>query len=78
MKKVSADMQTHKNPALKQGGVVPIRGAGSQSGGVQPDKPPVFTREGKKWRIVCKFIISMDPFILELLYRNTKRETTIW
>lgn len=51
LKKVSADQQTHKNPALKQGGVVPIRGAGSQSGGVQPDKPPVFTREGKKWSI---------------------------
>ncbi|KAL1493312.1 hypothetical protein ABEB36_011390 [Hypothenemus hampei] len=51
LKKVTSDMQTHKNPTLKQG-AAPFRGPGSNAAsGLQPDKPPVFTREGKKWRI---------------------------
>ncbi|KAH1023510.1 hypothetical protein HUJ04_012705 [Dendroctonus ponderosae] len=52
LKKVTSDMQTHKNPALKQAGVVPSRGSGGNAASAgQPDKPPVFTRDGKKWVI---------------------------
>ncbi|XP_050313726.1 adenylyl cyclase-associated protein 1-like [Anthonomus grandis grandis] len=52
LKKVTSDMQTHKNPGLKQGGAAPYRGPGSNAGsGGQPDKPPVFAQDGKKWRI---------------------------
>lgn len=47
-------MQTHKNPALKQGGTGPSRGPASSVVAGQPDKPPVFTRDGKKWQIVRK------------------------
>lgn len=58
LKKVTADMQTHKNTALKQGGAVPFRGPGSNSSaGAQPEKPPVFTRDGKKWVIVSILFI---------------------
>ncbi|XP_066247025.1 adenylyl cyclase-associated protein 1-like [Euwallacea similis] len=51
LKKVSADMQTHKNPALKQEGAVPFRGPSQSIGTGLSDKPPVFTRDGKKWKI---------------------------
>nr|CAI5849151.1 unnamed protein product [Callosobruchus analis] len=53
LKKVTPDMQTHKNPALKGPGA-PARGPGSVTNnafGPQPDKPPKFAREGKKWVI---------------------------
>ncbi|CAG9768954.1 unnamed protein product [Ceutorhynchus assimilis] len=49
LKKVTSDMQTHKNPALKQTGAAPIKSGASNV--AQPDKPPVFTRDGKKWLI---------------------------
>ncbi|XP_060536871.1 adenylyl cyclase-associated protein 1-like [Cylas formicarius] len=54
LKKVSPDMQTHKNPSLKQGGgpaAYKISGVNYSSGAQQVDKPPVFTRDGKKWVI---------------------------
>lgn len=55
LRKVTSDMQTHKNPALKQGGVVSSIGSGvSATLAGQPDKPPVFTRDGKKWMIVSE------------------------
>ncbi|XP_018564064.1 adenylyl cyclase-associated protein 1 [Anoplophora glabripennis] len=54
LKKVTADMQTHKNSALRQGPapfkptvqkpVTPVKPA-------QIDKPPSFVRDGKKWLI---------------------------
>ncbi|XP_045510481.1 adenylyl cyclase-associated protein 2 isoform X3 [Colias croceus] len=58
LRKVTSDMQTHKNPQLRQGPApfkaatsrapakpLPTPGAGAQ------DKPPVFARDGKKWLI---------------------------
>lgn len=52
LKKVTSDMQTHKNPALKQGGPTPYGGSTAPSGGsAQSAKPPVFARDGKKWVI---------------------------
>lgn len=66
LRKVTADMQTHKNPTLRQG-PAPFKAAHSAPapapapakplplpGAGQLDKPPVFTRDGKKWLIVSK------------------------
>lgn len=62
LKKVTSDMQTHKNPTLREGPApfktpvgapkpfaknLPTPGAGQT-----PVKPPVFSRDGKKWLIV--------------------------
>lgn len=59
LKKVTADMQTHKNPTLRSGpapfkaGPTPFKPAiavkPTASAPVQ--KPPVFSRDGKKWLI---------------------------
>ncbi|KAG6453134.1 hypothetical protein O3G_MSEX008015 [Manduca sexta] len=63
LRKVTADMQTHKNPSLRQAPApAPVRGGAGVAGGVHkplpqpgagalPDKPPVFMRDGKKWLI---------------------------
>ncbi|XP_020714968.1 adenylyl cyclase-associated protein 1 isoform X2 [Ceratitis capitata] len=56
LKKVTADMQTHKNPTLRTG-PAPFKPTqfGSSAGGSRPAptaaKEPVFTRDGKKWLI---------------------------
>ncbi|XP_055680988.1 adenylyl cyclase-associated protein 1 isoform X2 [Lutzomyia longipalpis] len=58
LKKVSADMQTHKNPALRSGPApfkAPIS-APKSAGAPKPttdvaNKAPVFSRDGKKWLI---------------------------
>ncbi|XP_063914925.1 adenylyl cyclase-associated protein 1 isoform X1 [Zophobas morio] len=51
LKKVTSDMQSHKNTALREGPApfkAPERAGGIGSG---LDKPPNFVREGKKWLI---------------------------
>ncbi|XP_022821466.1 adenylyl cyclase-associated protein 1 isoform X1 [Spodoptera litura] len=60
LRKVTPDMQTHKNPQLRQG-PAPFKAAPAarappgkqlpQPGAGTLDKPPVFTRDGKKWLI---------------------------
>ncbi|XP_008200251.1 adenylyl cyclase-associated protein 1 isoform X1 [Tribolium castaneum] len=53
LKKVTADMQTHKNPTLREGPApfkTPARGAQGAPAPVV-DKPPSFARDGKKWLI---------------------------
>nr|XP_023015148.1 adenylyl cyclase-associated protein 1 [Leptinotarsa decemlineata] len=54
LKKVTSDMQTHKNPTLRQG-PAPFKPASQASAPVvspvQPAKPPTFTRDGKKWLV---------------------------
>lgn len=55
LKKVTADMQTHKNPGLRSG-PAPYKAPTAVSNGtksVAPPavKPPTFTRDGKKWLI---------------------------
>jgi adenylyl cyclase-associated protein len=59
LKKVTSDMQTHKNPSLRSG-PAPFKGPGDSKPAiaVKPvtssapaTKPPVFTRDGKKWII---------------------------
>ncbi|CAH0727388.1 unnamed protein product, partial [Brenthis ino] len=59
LRKVTSDMQTHKNPQLRQGPApfkaaapkVPTKALPTPGAGVLPDKPPVFARDGKKWII---------------------------
>lgn len=55
LKKVTADMQTHKNPTLREG---PAPFKAPTTSQVMPvsapvDKPAKFLQEGKKWLIVC-------------------------
>ncbi|XP_038207704.1 adenylyl cyclase-associated protein 1 isoform X2 [Zerene cesonia] len=60
LRKVTADMQTHKNPQLRQS-PAPFKAAAQPAraparplpapGAGAPDKPPVFARDGKKWLI---------------------------
>lgn len=56
MKKVTPDMQTHKNPNLRSG-PAPFKTSAAATGtnyATKPvvQKPPVFQRDGKKWIIV--------------------------
>ncbi|XP_029040513.2 adenylyl cyclase-associated protein 1 isoform X1 [Osmia bicornis bicornis] len=59
LKKVTSDMQTHKNPSLRTGPApfkAPLVGNSIPTKIVPPanapiDKPPVFTRDGKKWLV---------------------------
>ncbi|XP_032591799.1 adenylyl cyclase-associated protein 1 isoform X1 [Drosophila grimshawi] len=56
LKKVTGEMQTHKNPSLRTGPAPFKTPASSSSGGgaagrPAPPKEPVFTRDGKKWLI---------------------------
>ncbi|XP_013107816.2 uncharacterized protein LOC106087344 isoform X1 [Stomoxys calcitrans] len=54
LKKVTADMQTHKNPTLRTGPApfkTPTQFGSISKPAVDVVKPPVFTRDGKKWLI---------------------------
>ncbi|XP_035738295.1 adenylyl cyclase-associated protein 1-like isoform X1 [Vespa mandarinia] len=59
LKKVTSDMQTHKNPSLRTGPApfkAPVLGNAVPAKSVPPanvpiDKPPVFTKDGKKWLV---------------------------
>ncbi|CAG9581543.1 unnamed protein product [Danaus chrysippus] len=59
LRKVTSDMQTHKNPQLRQGPApfkapaskAPVKALPTPGAGSLPDKPPVFARDGKKWVI---------------------------
>lgn len=58
LKKVTSDMQTHKNPNLRSGPAPykapqPFKATGPKPyvAPQQDDKPPVFNRDGKKWLI---------------------------
>lgn len=58
LKKVTDDMKTHKNPALRESSAVPAK---AKSGSPKPaktfgapvatSKPPKFELEGKKWAV---------------------------
>lgn len=59
LKKVTSDMQTHKNPGLRSG-PAPFKASGptpfkpviaAKPNSAPADKPPVFNRDGKKWII---------------------------
>lgn len=73
-------MQTHKNPQLRQGPApfkaaapkVPTKALPTPGAGVLPDKPPVFSRDGKKWIIVSNLLVII--YALLLLRLNTVNE----
>jgi len=63
LKKVTSEMQTHKNPALRAGPApfkAPTINAAPMKtvlpANVPIDKPPVFTKDGKKWLVVRYFV----------------------
>lgn len=69
-------MQTHKNPTLRQG-PAPFKaptGPGSYRAANAPsDKPPVFTRDGKKWLIVstrCWFCFPNETIVILQEYQK--------
>ena len=60
LKKVTADMQTHKNPNLRGGSTVPAGAiksgspkpaSGAKPAAQAPAKPPKLELEGKKWAV---------------------------
>lgn len=63
LKKVTSDMQTHKNPQLRQG-PAPFKAPSASGVGGTPaapvDKAPVFNRDGKKWIIVSDHCIIVN------------------
>lgn len=67
LKKVTADMQTHKNPTLRTGPApfkAPQYSIHENKSNLQQqeNKPPVFTRDGKKWLIVSLFFLLVLIF----------------
>ena len=57
MKKVTNEMKTYKNPALKASSVVKASDAPKPASGPKPagpaqKKPPVFELQGKRWAVV--------------------------
>lgn len=57
LKKVTSEMQTHKNPSLRSGPApfkAPTANGGSPAANKAPVvKPPVMVKDGKKWMVVC-------------------------
>jgi adenylyl cyclase-associated protein len=55
LKKVTADMQTHKNPNLRSGSTVPATVSGGSAASAPAKaptaKPPKFGLDGKKWTV---------------------------
>lgn len=82
LKKVTADMQTHKNSALRQG-PAPFKAPTQKSVGygssAPVDKPPSFVRDGKKWLIVRNKPFKLYNFQMNDIFfcRNTKKATII-
>ncbi|XP_020810806.1 adenylyl cyclase-associated protein 1 [Drosophila serrata] len=78
LKKVTGDMQTHKNPSLRTGPAPfksPAQYGGSSSSapsGPAPTKPPVFERDGKKW------IIEYQKNNTGLLVENAEMNNVVY
>ncbi|XP_070140920.1 adenylyl cyclase-associated protein 1 isoform X1 [Drosophila kikkawai] len=78
LKKVTGDMQTHKNPSLRTG-PAPFKSpaqyggsSGSAPSGPAPAKPPVFERDGKKW------IIEYQKNNTGLLVENAEMNNVVY
>ncbi|XP_031830883.1 adenylyl cyclase-associated protein 1 isoform X3 [Nomia melanderi] len=80
LKKVTSEMQTHKNPSLRTGPApfkAPIVDNAIPSKTVPPasapiDKPPVFTKDGKKW------LIEYHKGNKDLLVENVEMNNVIY
>lgn len=72
LKRVTADMQTHKNPTLRQG-PAPFK-APSSTGDFKSlapvDKPPSFVRDGKKWLIVSSLRSKKFRCMVKIVFLN--------
>jgi len=77
LKKVTADMQTHKNPNLRASDVVPAAGAkhaGGPAPGAKPvaAKPPRLALDGKKWCVEYhtgqKNLVIQDTEMKQTIY----------
>lgn len=80
LKKVTDEMQTHKNPTLRQGPApfkAPQTIAGHAPVSAPIDKPPSFVRDGKKWLIVSNMGLNAINSVNYLFFRNTTKEITI-
>lgn len=87
LKKVTSDMQTHKNPQLRQG-PAPFKAAGKAPGKPLPapgaggvDKPPVFMRDGKKWLIEyqkgASNLVVENPDMNNVVYMFRCRDSAV-
>lgn len=71
LKKVTSDMQTHKNPNLRSGGTVPSDTKSATNGTAQKtpvSKPPKFVFEGKKW--VVEYQIGQKELKIDQVEMN--------
>ncbi|KAK2582254.1 hypothetical protein KPH14_004600 [Odynerus spinipes] len=80
LKKVTSDMQTHKNPSLRTGPApfkAPVLDNAIPTKSVPPanapiDKPPVFTKDGKKW------LVEYHKGNKELLVDNVEMNNVVY
>lgn len=74
LRKVTADQQTHKNPALRSAGVVAASDVkksstnGYAAGREAPAKPPKFELEGKKWMV--EYLVGRKDIVIEQTEMN--------
>lgn len=80
LKKVTSEMQTHKNPTLRSGpepfkatGPTPFKPTiAAKPTSAPADKPPVFNRDGKKW------LIEYQKNNRDLLVENAEMNNVIY
>jgi len=79
LKKVTKDMQTHKNPNLRASNVVPAKSTGATITAPKPfkpgapvKKPPVFELQNKKW------IVEYQEGRKDLVISETNRNQTVY
>jgi len=72
LKKVTKDMQTHKNPALR--GNQPVKGASGSNSSATPTKPPKCQLVGKKWEVE-NYISNKD---IQIKDTNAKQSVYIF
>ncbi|XP_044020221.1 adenylyl cyclase-associated protein 1 isoform X1 [Aphidius gifuensis] len=90
LKKVTSDMQTHKNPSIRSG-PAPFKAPVVNSSGATMkttlpanapiDKPPVFNRDGKKWLVEYqkgnKNLVIEDAEMNNVVYMYRCQDSTI-
>ncbi|XP_046611256.1 adenylyl cyclase-associated protein 1 isoform X1 [Neodiprion virginianus] len=87
LKKVTSDMQTHKNPGLRTGPAPFKAPASGQTNSVSGkpakpiDKPPVFVRDGKKWLVEYqkgnKNLLIENPEMNNVVYVYRCEDSTL-
>jgi len=71
LKKVTADMQTHKNPSIRAGSTVPAKQAPTADSGPKAPsaaKPPKFVLEGKKW--IVEYQVGQKSLVIDKTEMN--------